>query len=301
MPLFDDKIQSNLITPMLLRSSTTKSQSSGDKLSITSSAFTHIMDNSSYGSNNHTTIVPTDMMESEGEDNEMAETEDLERLETCATEESQEHTCGTKPDKDDQDGQDNKKQRIAESFSTLITGDKRKIRAVRNQKKSRLFLSERSKLYEFSQSNRILLVIPSSQSDNEESSIVHSLNPSIEAADGESLRVYDYIVRDYPDLIIKTGRTETSISYQLHELVPFAIGLCREMLVRDNGTKEKLGVRSKVLRDGSLNKVFANCIHIVTSEYINNIAQFFIVESFPFKKIICYHALGTLKINYSTM
>ncbi len=95
----------------------------------------------------------------------------------------------------------------------LITGEKRIIRAVRNQIKSRLFLSERSKLYEFSRSNRILLVIPSSQSDNKESSIVHSLNPSIEAADGESLRVYDHIVKDYPDLIIKTGRTETSISY----------------------------------------------------------------------------------------
>jgi len=123
-PLFDDKNQSNLITPMLLCSSTTKSQSSGDKLSITSSAFTHIMDNLSYGSNNHTIIVPTDMMESEGEDNEMAETEDLEWLETCSTEESQEHTGGTKPDKDDQDGQDNKKQCFAESFSTLITGEK---------------------------------------------------------------------------------------------------------------------------------------------------------------------------------
>jgi hypothetical protein len=88
-PLFDDKNQSNLITPMLLRSSTTKSQSSGDKLSITSLAFTHIMDNSSYGSNNHTRIAPTDMIESEGEDNEMAETADLEWLETCTTEESQ--------------------------------------------------------------------------------------------------------------------------------------------------------------------------------------------------------------------
>ncbi len=75
------------------------------------------------------------MMESEGEDNEMAETEDLERLETCTMEESQEHTGGTKPDKDDQDGQDNRKQCFAESFSTLITGEKRKIRAVRNQKR----------------------------------------------------------------------------------------------------------------------------------------------------------------------
>jgi hypothetical protein len=144
-------------------------------------------------------------------------------------------------------------------------------------------------------------VIPSSQNDNKESSIVHSLNPSIEAADGESLRVYDHIVKDYPDLIIKTGRMETSISYQLHKLVPFTIGLCRKMLVRDNSSKEKLGVMSAVLRDGSLDKVFANCIRIVTSEYINNIAQFIIVESFLLNKFICYHASGTLKINYSTM
>ncbi len=72
------------------------------------------------------------------------------------------------------------------------------------------------------------------------------------------------------------------------------------MLVRDNSTKEKLGVRSAVLRDGSLDKVFANRIHIVTNEYINNIAQLIIVESFLLKIIICYHASGTLKINYST-
>jgi hypothetical protein len=201
-------------------------------------------------------------------------------LDTCTTEDSQENAGGAKPDKDDQDGHDNKKQRFAETSSALRTGDKRKSRAVRNQKKSRLFLSERSKLYEFSQSNRILLVIPSSQSDNKKSSIVHSLNPSIEAAEGESLRVYDHIVKDYPDLIIKTGRTETSISYQLHELVPFAIGLCREMLVRDNSSKEKLGVMSAVLRDGSLDKVFVNCISIVRNEYVNNIAQFIIVKSF---------------------
>ncbi len=123
-------------------------------------------------------------------------------------------------------------------------------------------------------------MIPSSQSDNKESSIVHSSNPSIEAVDKESLRVYDCIQKDYPDLITETGRTETSISYQLHKLVPFDIGLCREMLVRYNSTKEKLGVRSAVLRDGSLDKVFANCICIVTNEYINNIAQFIIVESF---------------------
>jgi hypothetical protein len=215
----------------------------------------------------------------------MAETKDLEWLDTCTTEESQENAGGAKPDKDDQDGQDNKKQRFAETSSVLRTGDKRKSRVVRNQKKSWLFLSERSKLYEFSQSNRIFLVIPSSQSDNKESSIVHSLNPSIEAADRESLRVYDHIVKDYPDLIINTGRTKTSISYQLQELVPFAIGLCREMLVRDNSSNKKLGFRSAVLRDGSLDKVFANCIRTVTNEYFNNIAQFIIVESFLLKKL----------------
>ncbi len=82
-------------------------------------------------------------------------------------------------------------------------------------------------------------MIPSVQSDNKESGIVHILNPSIEAADRESLRVYDHIVKDYPDLIIKTERTETSVSYQLHKLVPFAIGLCREMLITDNSSKEK--------------------------------------------------------------
>ena len=80
----------------------------------------------------------------------MAETKDLERFDTCAMEESQGNAGGTKPDKDDQDGQVNKKQRFAETSSVLRTGDKRKIRAVRNQNKSQLFLSERSKLYEFS-------------------------------------------------------------------------------------------------------------------------------------------------------
>ncbi len=88
-------------------------------------------------------------------------------------------------------------------------------------------------------------MIPSVQNDNKESGIVLILNPSIEAADRESLRVYDHIVKDYPGLIFKTGRTETSVSYQLHELVPFAIGLCREMLVTDNSSKGKgeLGVQ----------------------------------------------------------
>jgi hypothetical protein len=114
----------------------------------------------------------------------MAETKDLEW-----SEESHENASAAKPDKDDQDRQDYKKQRFAEPYSMSRTGEKRKIRVVRNQQKSRLFLSKRSKLYEFSQSNRILLVIPSSHSVNEESSIVHTLNPSIEAADAEILGV----------------------------------------------------------------------------------------------------------------
>jgi hypothetical protein len=210
-------------------------------------------------------------------DTKMAETKKSEQWE-----ESHENAGGSKPDEDDQYGQDSKKQRSAEPYSMLRTGEKRKSRAVKNQQKSRLFLSERSRLYEFSQSNRILLVIPSSQSVNEESSTVHTLNPSIEAADAEILRVYDDIVKDYPDLIIETGRTETTISYKLHELVPFSIGLCREMVVRDHSNKETLGVRSAVLRDGSLDKVFANCIRIVTNEYVSNIAQFIIVQSFLF-------------------
>ena len=205
-------------------------------------------------------------------DTKMAETKKSEQWE-----ESHENAGGAKPDQNDQDGQDYKKQRSAELSRT---GEKRKSRAVKQ--KSRLFLSERSRLYEFSQSNRILLVIPSSQSVNEESSTVHTLNPSIEAADAEILRVYDDIVKDYPDLIIETGRTENTISYKLHELVPFSIGLCREMVVRDNSNKESLGVRSAVLRDGSLHKVFANCIRIIKKEYVNNIAQFIIVRSFLF-------------------
>jgi len=213
-------------------------------------------------------------------DTKMAETKKSEQWE-----ESHENAGGFKPDKDDQYGQDSKEQRSAESYSMSRTGEKRKSRAVKNQQKSRLFLSERSRLYEFSQSNRILLVIPSSQSVNEESSTVHTLNPSIEAADAEILRVYDDIVKDYPDypdLIIETGRTETTISYKLHELVPFSIGLCREMVVRDNSNKDSLAIRSAIKRDGSLDKVFANCIRIVTNEYVNNIAQFIIVQSFLF-------------------
>lgn len=227
---------------------------STSKLSLTSSAFIH-------------SIIDT----------KMAETKKSEQWE-----ESHENAGGSKPDKDDQYGQDSKKQRSAESYSMSRSGEKKKSRAVKNQQKSRLFLSERRRLYEFSQSNRILLVIPSSQSVNEESSTVHTLNTSIEAVDAEILRVYDDIVKDYPDLIIETGRTETTISYKLHELVPFSIGLCREMEVRDNSNKDSLAIRSAILRDGSLHKVFANCIRIVTNEYVNNIAQFIIVESFLF-------------------
>ncbi len=133
-------------------------------------------------------------------------------------------------------------------------------------------------------------MIPSVQSDNKEFGTVHILNR-------ESLRVYDHIVKDYPGLIFETGRTETSVSYQLHELVPFAVGLCKEMLVIDNSSKGKKGVRSAVLRDGSLDKVFANWIRIVTNEYVNNVALLNTVESFRLQKFICYHASGTLRIN----
>jgi hypothetical protein len=180
--------------------------------------------------------------------------------------------------------QDNKKRRFAESNSSSITGS-RQMKALSHKQKSRLFLSDRSKHYEFSQYNRILLVIPSVQSDNKEYGTVHILNPSIEAADRESLRVYDHIVKDYPGLIFETGRTETSVSFQLHELVPFAVELCKEMLVTDNSSKEKTGVRSAVLRDGSLDKVFANCIRIVTNEYVNNTALLNTVESICLQKL----------------
>ncbi len=109
------------------------------------------------------------MMKSEGEDNKIDGTEYLEQFEVraLAVEQSQEHTRGTKPDKDDKYEQDNKKQCFAESNSTLITGT-RKMRALNNTQKSRLFLSERTKHYEFSQYNRILLVIPPVQRDNTE-------------------------------------------------------------------------------------------------------------------------------------
>jgi hypothetical protein len=216
--------QFNSITPAqqyCRASSTIQSQLSGDQASTQTRSSISI---ESLGALSE--FLEAAMVQSEGENNEMAETVDLNCLE-----ESHKNAGGAKPYKDDQDGQDYKKQRSAEPYSMSRTGEKRKSRAVKNQQNSHLFLSERSRLYEFSQSNRILLVIPSSQSVNEESSIVHTLNPSIEAADAEILRVYDHIVKDYPNLIIETGRTETTISYKLHELVPFSIGLCREMVI----------------------------------------------------------------------
>jgi hypothetical protein len=260
--------QFNSITPVqqyCRASSTIQSQSSGNQASTQKRSLISIENSGALSE-----FLEAAMRQSKGENN----TVDL----NCP-EESHENAGGAKPDKDDQDGQDYKKQRSAELSRT---GEKRKSRAVKNQQKSRLFLSERRRLHEFSQSNRILLVIPSSQSVNEEYSTVHTLNPSIEAVDAEILRVYDDIVKDYPDLIIETGRTETTISYKLHELVPFSIGLCREMEVRDNSNKDSLAIRSAILRDGSLHKVFANCIRIVTNEYVNNIAQFIIVQSFLF-------------------
>ena len=272
--------QYKLITPIMQKHTRSKSAAcnSSPPLFLPNSAFASAAGNSStllsLTTSTFDKILDTMGREGEENDKKMAETKKSEQWEK-----SHENAGGAKPDQNDQDGQDYKKQRSAELSRT---GEKRKSRAVKNQQKSRLFLSERSRLYEFSQSNRILLVIPSSQSVNEESSTVHTLNPSIEAADAEILRVYDDIVKDYPDLIIETGRTENTISYKLHELVPFSIGLCREMVVRDNSNKETLGVRSAVLRDGSLDKVFANCIRIVTNEYANNIAQFIIVQSFLF-------------------
>jgi hypothetical protein len=59
-------------------------------------------------------------------------------------------------DEDDQDGQDSKKQHITEPHS-MSRREQIKRRSVRNQQKSHLFLSERSKLYEFSQSTESYL------------------------------------------------------------------------------------------------------------------------------------------------
>ncbi len=89
--------------------------------------------------------VSSYMMKTEGEDNKIEETEDLELLEerAFAAEQSHEHTGGTKPDEDDQYEHDNKKQRVAESNSTLITGTIRQMRALSNTQKSRLFWGRR--------------------------------------------------------------------------------------------------------------------------------------------------------------
>ncbi len=114
--------ESNPITPMINKNrSITKTGRSGDKSSMTGSSISCLMDGSSY------------MMKSEGEDNK------IERA--FAAEQSQEHTRGTKPDENDKYEQDNKKQRFAESKSSLIAG-RRKMRALSNTRKSRLFLSE---------------------------------------------------------------------------------------------------------------------------------------------------------------
>jgi hypothetical protein len=69
------------------------------------------------------------------------------------------------------------------------------------------------------------------------------------------------------------------------------------MLVTDNSSKGKKGVRSAALKDSSLDKVFVNCISIVTNEYVNNIAPLNTVETFLLQKFICYHSSVTLKIN----
>jgi hypothetical protein len=267
---------SNIITPMKVFGNTIKElQPSGNQSPTQSS----IARSTIFGFPSFNSSLEAAMLnESEREDKEMAKSENSESSEKSFDN----ATAAAKPDKDDLDGQYYKKQYLAEPYNISRAGEKRKITSVKNQRKSRLFLSERSKLYEFSQSNRILLVIPSSQSAEEESIIVHKLHPTIEAADAEILRVYDHIVKDYPNLIIETEKTETTISYKLHELVPFSVELCREMVVKDGNNQDKLGVRSAVLRDGSLDKVFANCIRIITNEYVNNITQFIIVESFLF-------------------
>ena len=103
----------NLITPMINKnSSITKTGRSGDESAMTGSLFSCLIDGSSCM-----------MKSSEGEDNK------IERA--FAAEQSQEHTIGTKPDEDDKYEHDNKKQRFAESNSSLITG-RRKMRALSN-------------------------------------------------------------------------------------------------------------------------------------------------------------------------
>lgn len=199
---------SNIITPMKVFGNTIKELQPSENQSPTQSS---IACSTIFGFPSFNSSLEAAMLnESEREDKEMAKSENSESSEKSFDS----ATAAAKPDKDDLDGQYYKKQYLAEPYNISRAGEKRKIRSVKNQRKSRLFLSERSKLYEFSQSNRILLVIPSSQSAEEESIIVHKLHPTIEAADAEILRVYDHIVKDYPNLIIETGKTETTISYK---------------------------------------------------------------------------------------
>jgi hypothetical protein len=160
--LFDDSVinrsklavgvarnQFNSITPVqqyCRASSTIQSQSSGNQASTQTRSSNSIVSRGAFSE-----FLETVMVQSEGENN----TVDLD-----CPEELHENAGGTKPDKDDKDRQDYKKQRSAEPYS-MSRGEKRKRRVVKNQQQSRLFLSKRSKLYEFSQSNRIILVIPS--------------------------------------------------------------------------------------------------------------------------------------------
>ena len=129
----------NLITPMINKnSSITKTGRSGDKSAMTGSLFSCFKDGSSCM-----------MKSSEGEDNK------IERA--FAAEQSQEHTIGTKPDEDDKYEQDNKKQRFAESNSSSITGS-RQMKVLSNTQKSRLFLSERTKHYDYNSLERCVCV-----------------------------------------------------------------------------------------------------------------------------------------------
>jgi len=63
-------------------------------------------------------------------------TQKWQRLRTWGQwEESHENAGGTKPDEDDQGGQDYKKQRSAEPYSILRTGEKRKIERSKTNKR----------------------------------------------------------------------------------------------------------------------------------------------------------------------
>ena len=111
---YNNKNQSNIITPQLLHSINSQLHSTDGKYSFASwtpdgntpwdaptlSYFPPlggIMHSTSSGNSNTT---KTAAIRGE-EDKEMAETKDLERSDACATEESQENAGGTKPDKDD--------------------------------------------------------------------------------------------------------------------------------------------------------------------------------------------------------